>query len=91
MSFVSSMRKYLTDEDKAQMDNYERHEVAYKIKRFFITKSPEIVQPLGDKRNDDFWGAVDEISKQIESKDRLLEIVGMMQQACETEQPGARD
>ena len=83
--------KYLTDEDKAQMDSYERHEVAYKIKRFFITKSPEIVQPLGDKRNDDFWGAVDEITKQIESKERLLEIVGMMQQAFENEQPGERE
>ena len=83
--------KYLTDEDKAQMDSYERHEVAYKIKRFFITKPPEIVQPLGDKRNDDFWGAVDEISKQIESKDRLLEIVAMMQQTFENEQPGDRE
>ena len=28
--------KYLTDEDKAEMDNYERHEVAYYIKRFFV-------------------------------------------------------
>ena len=83
--------KYLTNEDKAQMDSYERHEVAAKIKRFFITKSPEIVQPLGDKRNDDFWGAVDEITKQIESKERLLEIVGMMQQAFENEQPGERE
>ena len=83
--------KYLTNEDKAQMDSYERHEVAAKIKRFFITKSPDIVQPLGDKRNDDFWGAVDEITKQIESKERLLEIVGMMQQAFENEQPGERE
>ena len=82
---------YLSDKDKAEMDNYEREDVAWKIKNFYNDKMLDVRYPYDVNTTTDFWVAVKDIAKQISSKERLLEIIDMMQEAFEGESPGTED
>ncbi|MEE1046660.1 MAG: hypothetical protein U0M60_04470, partial [Clostridia bacterium] len=79
---------YLSDKDKAEMDNYERKDIGWKIKSFYSDKMLDVRYPYDVKTTTDFWGAVNDIAKQIESKDRLLDIIDMMQEALDKQFPG---
>ena len=83
--------QYLSDKDKAEMDGYEREDVAWKIKRFYSDKMEDVRYPYDVNREDDFWKVVKDIAKQIESKERLLEIIEMMQEALEKLLPGTKE
>jgi len=80
--------KYLSDKDKAEMDNYEREQVAWNIKSFYSDKLNDVRYPYDVNTTTDFWGAVKDIAKQIENRDRLLEIIDMMQEALDKQFPG---
>ena len=79
---------YLSDKDKAEMDSYERKDIGWKIKSFYSDKMLDVRYPYDVKTTTDFWGAVNDIAKQIENKDRLLEIIDMMQEALDKQFPG---
>ena len=79
---------YLSDEDKAEMDSYERKDIGWKIKNFYSDKMLDVRYPYDVYKTTDFWIAVNDIAKQIENKDRLLEIIDMMQEALDKQFPG---
>ena len=82
---------YLSDKDKSEMDNYEREDIAWKIKNFYNDKMLDVRYPYDVNTTTDFWVAVKGIAKQITSKERLLEIIDMMQEAFETVSPGTEN
>ena len=83
--------KYLTEEEKAGFDKFERREIAANIRSFYYHVPEGTPLPFRDQGFYEHWKEVDDIEKQIESKERLDEIVEMMQAVHETRTPESRD
>ena len=70
--------KYLSEKDKANLDNYERREIAQYIRSFYYHVPEGTPLPFSKGSLFDFTKEAEDIEKQIESKERLDEIVDMM-------------
>ena len=83
--------KYLTEEEKADFDRYERKAVASQIRLFYSNKPAEFPKPYTPLGLGDYWEEVEQITKQIEDVERLDEIIEGMQALYETLTPESRD
>ena len=83
--------KYLTEKEIAELDNYERKQVARTIRSFFYHKPDDVARPFADHGFGEYWKEVEDIQKQIENPDRLVEIVETMQTTFELLTPDSRD
>ena len=83
--------KYLSDEEKADFDRYERKAVATQIRLFYSNKPAEFPKPYTPLGLGDYWQEVEQITKQIEDVERLDEIIEGMQALYETLTPESRD
>ena len=83
--------KYLTEEEKAGFDKFERHEIARNIRSFYYHVPKDTPLPFQSLGFYEHLKEIEDIEKQIESKERLDEIVEMMQVVQETRTPESRD
>ena len=83
--------KYLSEKDKANLDNYERREIAQNIRSFYYHVPEGTPLPFTKGGLFDYTKEAEDIEKQIESKERLDEIVDMMLEVHRDRAPDSRD
>jgi hypothetical protein len=79
--------RYLTEFEKTDLDRYEREKIAWDIKNFYSNKMLDVRYPFDVHSASDYYIVEKDLSRQIESKERLLQIIDMMQEAFEKESP----
>ena len=83
--------KYLNDREKQELDRYERKIVSERIRVFYSHKEKDFLLPYADHGITGYWEDVADLQEQIQSKERLAEIVEGMQTVLESLIPGGDD
>jgi N12 class adenine-specific DNA methylase/adenine-specific DNA methylase len=83
--------KYLNDREKQELDRYERKIVSERIRVFYSRKGKDFLLPYADHGITGYWEDVADLQEQIQSKERLAEIVEGMQTVFESLIPGGDD
>ena len=83
--------KYLNDREKQELDRYERKIVSERIRVFYSRKEKDFLLPYADHGITGYWEDVADLQEQIQSKERLAEIVEGMQTVLESLIPGGDD
>ena len=83
--------KYLNDREKQELDRYERKIVSERIRVFYSRKGKDFLLPYADHGITGYWEDVADLQEQIQSKERLAEIVEEMQTVFESLIPGGDD
>ena len=76
VSAMIAQGRFLTDEDRAAMPQYEKHQLARNIRAFFENVPQE--QPHPYPFGFDYWDAVKLIEPQLDDPARVEEIYQMM-------------
>lgn len=80
--------KYMNEAEIAHLDDYEKEQLAYSIQHFFDSKPLETPRPYG-KTEGFFESKAKEIVPQLESPERVAEIIQMMQSVFDSEMPSS--
>ena len=83
--------KYLNDREKQELDRYERKIVSERIRVFYSRKEKDFLLPYADHGITGYREDVADLQEQIQSKERLAEIVAGMQSVLESLIPGGDD
>ncbi len=80
--------KYLNEAEIAHLDDYEKEQIANSIQHFFDSKPFETPRPYG-KTEGFFESKAKEIVPQLDSPERVAEIIQMMQSVFDSEMPSS--
>ena len=82
--------KYLTEQEKSELDNYEKKQIAGSIRGFYQYKS-DAVKPYSSEYGMFDADKIDfELFLQLDNKERVNEILADMQGIFDSETPGSR-
>ena len=80
--------RYMNEAEIAHLDDYEKEQLAYSIQHFFDSKPLDTPRPYG-KTEGFFENKAKEIVPQLDSPERVAEIIQMMQSVFDTEMPSS--
>ncbi len=82
--------KFMSEKEIAGLDNYEKRQVARAVQGFYLDRPADVPRPFEYKVGDMGYESTANILPQLESPERVQELLAMMQEVFESDMPNSR-